>query len=238
MARHQLQRLEAPSRQFSLLLHAAGIASFTASFRFLNSWDTPMSNAYGGHYQFLTIIGLSLAQITFVVGLLADITLSPSLFTIKNALSVFSAPLEILITVLYWGLCAIDKSLVFPPDFQLDFLPDFGFHAAPGLMLALDLLLLSPPWTVNAYSAVALSTTLGFGYWFWVEYCFSQNGWYPYPIFDILSTWQRGLLFTFSSVLMAGSTMALKWLYGKLNGVERFQKEAVKNPAGIRTKGE
>lgn len=37
---------------------------------------------------------------------------------------------------------------------------------------------------------------------------------------------------------MSGSTMALKWLYGKLNGVERFQHEAVKNPAGVRTKGE
>lgn len=61
---------------------------------------------------------------------------------------------------------------------------------------------------------------------------------YPYPIFDILSTWQRLLLFTFSSLLMSGSTMALKWLYGKLNGVDRFQNEAVKNPAGVRTKGE
>jgi len=64
---------------------------------------------------------------------------------------------------------------------------------------------------------------------------------YPYPIFDILSTWQRGMLFTFSSIVMSGSTMALKWLYGKLNGVERFSEEAeeaVKIPAGIRTKGE
>ncbi|KAK7970739.1 hypothetical protein PG988_009812 [Apiospora saccharicola] len=225
MARHQLQRLEAPSRQFSLLLHAAGIASFTASFRFLNNWDTPMSSAYGGHYQFLTIIGLSLAQITFIVGLLADITLSPSLFAVKNALSVFSAPLEILITVLYWGLCAINKDLVFPPDFHLAFLPDFGFHAAPGLLLAVDLLFTEPAMD-------------GFAYWFWVEYCFTRNGWYPYPIFDVLSTWQRFLLFSFSSLVMSGSTMALKWLYGKLNGVEQFQKEAVKNPAGVRTKGE
>jgi hypothetical protein len=38
----------------------------------------------------------------------------------------------------------------------------------------------------------------------------------------LLNTWQRVLLFSFS--LMTGSTMALKWTYGKLNGVEEFTK--------------
>ncbi|KAL7628214.1 hypothetical protein AAE478_002413 [Parahypoxylon ruwenzoriense] len=236
--RHPLQRLASPSRQLSLLLHLAGIASFIASFRFLNTWETPMSAAFGGHYQFLTIIGLSLALCTFVVGFLADVTLSSRLFQLKNILSVCSAPLEVLISILYWGLYAIDKSLLFPPEFQLDFLPDFGFHAAPALFLAVDLFLLSPPWTVHGYSALALSEVLAFSYWLWVEYCFSHNGWYPYPIFDILSTWKRMLLFTFSACLMTGSTMILKWTYGKVNGIEQFKKEAVADPAGIRGKGE
>ncbi len=136
-----------------------------------------MSEAFGGHYQFLTIIGLTLALCTFVVGLLADVTLSPRLFYAKNLLSVCSTPLEVLISILYWGLCAIDKGLVMPPEFQLAFLPDFGFHAAPGLFLTLDLLLFSPPWAIHGYSAIALSQTLAFLYWFWVEYCFSRNGW-------------------------------------------------------------
>lgn len=174
--RHPLQRLSSPSRQLSLLFHIAGIASFAASFRFLNNWETPISKQFGGHYQFLTILGLTLAQCTFVVGLLADVTLSTQLFYVKNLLSVCSAPLEVLITILYWGLCAIDKGLVVPDDARLDFLPDFGFHAAPGIFLTLDLLLFSPPWTVNGYSAMALSQTLAFLYWFWVEYCFSRNG--------------------------------------------------------------
>ncbi|KAI0025499.1 FAR-17a/AIG1-like protein [Xylariomycetidae sp. FL0641] len=236
MAKHPLQRLASPSRQLSMLLHLGGIASFVASFKFLDSWETPMSSAYGGHYQFLTIIGLAMALLTFVVGLLADLTLSSALFKVKNILSTTATPLEFLITILYWGLCAIDKNLVFPPEFQLDFLPDFGFHAAPALFLAVDLLLLSPPWTVNAYSAMVLSQVFAFGYWYWVEYCFTRNGWYPYPIFDILNTWQRTLLFTFSALLMTGSTMVLKWLYGRINGMEEFKKEAVTDPAGLRAK--
>ncbi|KAI5919231.1 FAR-17a/AIG1-like protein [Camillea tinctor] len=238
MAKHPLQRFASPSRQLSLLLHMAGVASFAASFRFLSGWDTPMAASFGGNYQFLTIIGLSLASVTFVVGLLADITLSPQLFQLKNILSVCSTPLEVLISILYWGLCAIDKNLVIPPEFKLDFLPDFGFHAAPAVFLSMDLLLISPPWTIHGYSIMALSQVLALLYWSWVEYCFSHNGWYPYPIFDILNVWQRALLFTVSAVLMTGSSMALKWVYGKVNGIEKFKDEAVTDPAGLRAKNQ
>lgn len=219
-----------------MILHAAGIASFLASFKFLAQWETPMSGAFGGHYQFLTIIGLSLALCTFVIGFIADLTLSPILFDAKNLLAVCSAPLEVLITVLFWGLCAIDKSLVFPPDSELDFLPNFGFHGSPGLFLTVDLLLLSPPWTINGFAAATLSQTLAFLYWFWVEYCYRQNGWYPYPIFDILSIWQRAMLFAFSAVLMTGSTIGLKWLYGKVNGIEHFQKNPIGGITGTQKK--
>jgi hypothetical protein len=160
-----------------MLLHAAGLASFLASFRYLNNWETPISAAFGGHYQFLTILGLALALCTFTVGLLADLILSPALFEVKNFLAVCSAPLEVLVSILYWGLCAIDRSLVAPPDTRLDLLPDVGFHAAPGLFLTLDLLFLSPPWTINGFAAMALSQTLACLYWYWVEYCYGRNGW-------------------------------------------------------------
>ena len=51
---------------------------------------------------------------------------------------------------------------------------------------------------------------------------------YPYPLFGVLNTWQRVLLFGTSAALMTGSTMVLKWVYGKLNGIEEFQREATK----------
>ena len=37
------------------------------------------------------------------------------------------------------------------------------------------------------------------------------------------------MLFTFSAFLMMLSTVALKFVYGKVNGIEKFQKEAA-NP--------
>jgi hypothetical protein len=62
------------------------------------------NEAYGWHFQYLTVIGLALSTLTFTVALLADLTLSARLFLVKNLLSICSAPMEVLITVLYWSL--------------------------------------------------------------------------------------------------------------------------------------
>jgi len=104
LRRHPLQRLDSPSRSASALLHALGLASFAYSFSYLVRNPNPINDSYGWHMQYLTIIGLSLSTVTFAVGLLADLTLSKRLFNAKNALSVASAPMECLISLLYWGL--------------------------------------------------------------------------------------------------------------------------------------
>lgn len=132
-------------------------------------------------FQFLTIIGLALALASMVLGLLADLTYSRALFNAKNIISVCSTPLEVLVSILYWGISLIDKRLLFPEELQLPFLPDFGFHAMPAIMLTLDLLLFSPPWTIKFQGALMLSTALAFCYWAWIEYCFSFNHSYVSP---------------------------------------------------------
>lgn len=71
------------------------------------------NEAYGWHFQYLTIIGLTLSTLAFAAGLLADLILSPCLFLFKNLLSICCAPLEVLISVLYWGLRLV-RSLVAP----------------------------------------------------------------------------------------------------------------------------
>ena len=183
MKRHPLQRLQAPSRQASALLHILGLCSFAYSFRHLQTNPNPVNDSYGWHFQFLTILGLGLATITFSVGLLADLTLSHTLFSIKNTLSVASAPMECLISLLYWGLRAIDPKLVLP-DWAppLPFAADCSFHAIPAIALAVDLLFFSPPWTIAFLPALGLSGVIAFGYWFWIEKCYEVNKFYPYPV--------------------------------------------------------
>ncbi|KAF7546683.1 hypothetical protein G7046_g9235 [Stylonectria norvegica] len=228
MAPHPLQRLTSPSRSASLFLHILGAASFSYNFYFLTVWDTPLSLAYGWHFQFLTIIGLLASLLAFVLGILSDLTLNPYLFQAKNTVAVLATPLEVVISILYWGITLINPELLVQGDFHLDVLPDLGFHLAPAVFLTLDLILLSPPWTIPAYGTMTLSTVLAFAYWYWVELCFSHNGWYPYPLFELLSTTQRVMLFTFSAGLVTVSSAGLKWIYARVNGYDQARKDAMK----------
>lgn len=177
MAQHSLQRMTSPSRSFSLFLHVIGAVSFAYNFHFLTTWETPFDVAYGWHFQFLTILGLLAALVAFVLGILADITLVPALSKAKNTISIVATPLEVVISLLYWGIKIIDPELLFAGEFQLPLHIDVGFHLYPALFLTLDLVLLSPPWTIPAYGVMAISTGLAFSYWYWVELCFSHNGW-------------------------------------------------------------
>jgi hypothetical protein len=150
--------------------------------------------------------------------LLADLTLSPTLFRIKNILTLTSTPLEVLISILYWSLRAIDPALVLPewaPRLATSI--DFGFHVTPSVALTLDLLFFSPPWTIRALPATAVSGVIAFGYWFWIEICYGRNGFYPYPIFQMLDTTQRVGLFAGSAILMAVVTVALRETYRVVN---------------------
>lgn len=176
MARHPLQRLASPSRGISAIIHLAGIISFSLCYKYLVDYPTMVNDSYGWHWQYLTILGLTIAMATFISGFLADLTSSRQLFLVKNTLSLCSAPLEVLITVLYWGISAIDKTLVVPPEIHIAPWADFGFHAMPAILLTLDLLLLSPPWTINAFPAMGLSSALAVSYWAWVEQCYKHNG--------------------------------------------------------------
>jgi hypothetical protein len=176
MSRHPLQRLSSPSRSISALIHTLGIISFSLSYKYLTDFPTHINASYGWHYQYLTIIGLTIAHITFIFGLLADITLSPTLFLIKNSLALCSAPLEVLISILYWGISAVDKTLLVPPEIFIDPAADIGFHAMPAILLVIDLLFLSPPWTIHALPAMGLSSVLAVSYWAWVEHCYKHNG--------------------------------------------------------------
>ncbi|KAF2834089.1 hypothetical protein M501DRAFT_905893, partial [Patellaria atrata CBS 101060] len=92
------------------------------------------------------------------------------------------------------------------------------FHALPSLFLALDLLFFSPPYTISALPAMLLSLVIALGYWVWIDVCYAHNGFYPYPIFEVLSPPWRAVLFGGSAVTMTLSTLTLRWLYGVVNG--------------------
>ena len=140
----------------SPILHFLQLSAHLASFRYLSTNPTPINDSYGWHFQYLTILGLTLATLTALIGSLSDIlspyqqnSISYSSHTLfgwqKSLLFGVTAPLEILVTCLYWSLRIIDKDLVIPDWAQLPLVPDLSFHILPTLCLLFDALLLSPP---------------------------------------------------------------------------------------------
>ncbi|PYI20891.1 integral membrane protein [Aspergillus violaceofuscus CBS 115571] len=233
--KHPLQRIASPSRGFSALVHLLGLTSFIWSFKYMHDNPNHANEAYGWHFQYLTVLGLSLSLVTMACGLIADVTLSPRLFLIKNLLSMCCTPLEVLISILYWGLRLIDKRLVVPDWAVIPLNADISFHAVPSVILLIDLLLLSPPWTITILPALGLSSTIAIGYWFWIERCFQYNGMYPYPIFEVASFEGRIGIFAISAVVMALSTGTLKWLHGRVNGFGTSKPQS--RPGAIKQNG-
>ncbi|CBX90255.1 hypothetical protein LEMA_P063810.1 [Plenodomus lingam JN3] len=207
--------------------------------------DKLQNESYGWHFQFLTILGLSISTACFACGFISDMTNSSSFFTLKNYLALVAAPIEIVISILYWGLRAIDDNLVVPPDLPFPpFLYDLGFHLVPAIVLTLDSLLLSPPWPsmpMNPQAPLimlATSTSIAFAYWYWIELCYSHNGFYPYPIFGILTTLQRVGLFAISGATMWVAGGALRAAYAYVNGFETVEElEKVKRAHKMATDG-
>jgi hypothetical protein len=67
---------------------------------------------------------------------------------------------------------------------------------------------------------MVLAMVLAFGYWLWIELCYSHNAFYPYPIFEMLSMPYRALLFANSALIFFVALWGLKWLYKAVNGKE------------------
>ncbi|KAH7402033.1 FAR-17a/AIG1-like protein-domain-containing protein [Phaeosphaeria sp. MPI-PUGE-AT-0046c] len=227
--RHPLQRFESPSKGFSGALHAVGLISFYHAFNLVDN-PNQFNESFGWHLQFLTILGLSISTTCFLLGLSADVLNSPPLFLAKNYVALVAAPIEIVISILYWGLRAIDTGLVVPPDLPLPpLIYDLCFHFFPALFTTLDAILLAPPWPSTPMNpqapliTLAVSTGIAFLYWFWIEICFSYNGFYPYPIFAILTTYQRIGLFAVSGSIMWVVGGALRALYAWVNGYESVE---------------
>lgn len=216
--RHPLQRYHSPSRSFSAAFHALGLASFAYSFYFIYLNPNELSGGFGWDFKFLTIIGLTVSAVSFIFGFLADLAASNLLFRWKNGFALVATPLEVVIAILYWGIGLIAPHAVSPPHLTRPIFEDLGLHLFPALLLMVDLLLLSPPWTLTVIEAAGVGSFIAGGYWLWTEECYRRNGWYPYPLFEMLNTQQRALVFTASAVTFAISSLCLKRLYDIING--------------------
>ncbi|PBK80833.1 hypothetical protein ARMGADRAFT_819906 [Armillaria gallica] len=160
--------------------------------------DPLVETQYGGHYQFLTILGLVASLCTMGVALLVDLLPSiPALRSLKRAMLMVCMPVEAVIVSVYWTLLLLFPSLILqkyvPSELTSshDALPlariplplDLAMHVVPGLSLVLDFLVFEKKYSQELVKlAVPVVLTCGGMYSSWAERNAKLNdGIFPYP---------------------------------------------------------
>ena len=107
------------------------------------------------------------------------------------------------------SLLSIQPAIQFPPSTP-------PHHARWPL---LQIILLTQTRT-SPSRALLTSSFIAAAYYPWVERCYARNGYYPYPIFEVVGFYGRIGLFALSALVMAGNASLLRWAYATLNGIE------------------
>ncbi|ORY25722.1 FAR-17a/AIG1-like protein [Naematelia encephala] len=190
---------------------------------------------YGGHLQYLTILGLIGSGLVMLLSAASDMLPSvKALKKIKRTFLLFALPVELVISSIYWPLVLLAPHLMFPPNpdlvsspepssipqadllFRIPLWMDLSMHALPAAVLLLDFFALERRYTppASTFGAPILAFTFGGAYANWIEHCASINGKFPYPFLTVLDFQGR------VAVYVGASVGALLVFWG-LNAVHR-----------------
>lgn len=221
-------RLAQPSPALQSIWYGIGLASCSFAFAQFHEMEklagVELSRQFGGHYQFLTNISLVLTFATLLLGMTRAVSPSlPITRELKTVASAITMPIEVIVSILYWSVLAIDPDLLIPQrkvadplnpgqfimeTVRLPILTDLCMHAFPAILLSVDFLAFSPPFPIRRPNrltswpilATAISTIV---YCLWAELCKANNGYYPYPLLSILSTPKRLVLYAGCALTMS-----------------------------------
>ncbi|KAK0219774.1 FAR-17a/AIG1-like protein [Armillaria nabsnona] len=173
-----------------VLLHCSAAAIMAWGFHWLNQLPLT-SKQYGWHYPALTVLGLHVAFLAMIVGLLVDFAPSlKALRSLKRALIMVAMPIEAVITSIYWTLITFFPNLIkmkaTTDGAPIPFLPlsvDLSLHAVPGIALVADFLLLERRYSQRTVARYSIPTMVActVAYGAWAEWCARINGYFMYP---------------------------------------------------------
>ncbi|CAO1635493.1 unnamed protein product [Parajaminaea phylloscopi] len=221
-------RLARPSPALQSIWYGIGLASCSFAFSQFHELEQlagiDLSSQFGGHYQFLTNISLVLTFVTLLLGMTRAVSPSlPLTRELKTVATAITMPIEVIVSLLYWTVLAIDPTLLIPsrevPDplnpgqfvtetVRLPLLTDLCMHAFPAILLSVDYLAFSAPLPLrrpNILSSWPIWTSIisTISYCLWAEVCKAHNGQYPYPLLSVLSTTHRVTLYIGCALTMA-----------------------------------
>ncbi|CAL8133109.1 unnamed protein product [Orchesella dallaii] len=189
------------------LVHVLGIACFGVAI-FYNTFLIRLSEeekVFPWRWLYLTIWDIVIQFIYHTVGLLNDIFGSnniisgslerPFLQRFRDYLFISLAfPIGTFVTATFWGLVALDPSLVFDVEKeQVSEWINHIEHTGPGVILLLELLIV-PKLPPRHLIGICTNVTFCVSYLIWINWIHSLNGTWAYPM---LRKWDSAERFAF-----------------------------------------
>ncbi|KAL1916888.1 uncharacterized protein VTP21DRAFT_5085 [Calcarisporiella thermophila] len=205
---------------YRIFLHLIGILSFSWSFYILSTVNNPkITRSFGSHYIFLTILGLLLSLIAFVIALLVDLTGEiKGLKSLSEFLLVIGIALESVITVLYWSISLYDRELLKHPDMpEIPFLFDLSLHLFPAVFIWIDFLVFSKNF-IRQNRHILFIYIVAFCYGSWAHFCYLKNGFWAYPFLGQMSGTQRSIFYFFGATIAAAVYELGAFIHLRING--------------------
>jgi len=183
-----------------LTLHLLGSSSFAYAIYYdVYVLDLPehihsRRESFGGQAKYLTFLNMCLQFIFFTLCILADFSGKKSkLKRIKDVVFASAAfPIGVFVAVIFWGLYALDRELIFPQKLDGHF-PDWLNHLMHTTVLPLQLgeLYLASHVYPGRMLGGCLNSVLTVGYLVWLNVIFYYGGFWVYPVFKVLSATMR-----------------------------------------------
>ncbi|ORZ01532.1 FAR-17a/AIG1-like protein [Syncephalastrum racemosum] len=198
-----------------LVVNIIGLLSNLYGFSFMLNLSSDVLG-YGGMFQFLTIIGLTLATIAFAIKIIRFI-IPGSLGALYKFVVYVATPMEGLITLLYWPMIFYSKDLLQAEDmpFVLPLSVDMSMHFWPAFLLYVDFFLFDADFerSKTHIGAIYIFTLAYLG---WTTLCFSRNGFWVYPFLADFSHMTRAMFFIFCGNVCAVMYEAGAFVHSKI----------------------
>eukprot|EP00026_Physarum_polycephalum_P016621 Phypoly_transcript_17569.p1 GENE.Phypoly_transcript_17569~~Phypoly_transcript_17569.p1 ORF type:complete len:251 (+),score=45.46 Phypoly_transcript_17569:59-754(+) len=179
-------------------------------------------DTYWSYAQFLTMWGLGAHTIYFFLSTLDDLVLayqklarpSPKEVRRQNRFlhtffRAFSFPLATIVAILFWGVYAIDREMIYPKAFEVHVPPYMNHiqHTVPLLSVLIDMFLIDhythPPKSLRLDLLMVGGVTVA--YMCMLLWVFMTEGHWVYPFIELLPDWAKVLFFLFG--------MGLAWVF-------------------------
>ncbi|KAI9314819.1 FAR-17a/AIG1-like protein [Dichotomocladium elegans] len=185
----------------SAVLNSVGLVSNSIALYCVNFvYENPYAEGFGGHFQYLTILGLTVATIACAIKL-HRYFYPGSLKVLYEVVANIATPMEGLISILYWTMTFLEPTLLVPKDMPpIPAIIDCALHLYPAIFLWCDFLLFNIEFR-RSHRHVAVIYAFAAFYLVWSWFCQTRNGYWPYPFLGNLQPLPRAFFYFFCGTL-------------------------------------